>query len=303
MSRKSATALGVALCLLFFAGGLAAAGDDSRPADEGPAIGLALGSGGASGLAHIAMLEVFDEQGIRPAHISGSSIGAVIGGLYAAGLSGNEIRALFSRFDGEGMDFLGKFNDSGLSLGDLFNAAFGEGGTMDQGGLIDYLAEQVEVRDFTELQVPLSIVATDFWTGETVVIETGDIFDAMEASMAVPGLFKPVKRGDQLLVDGGLANPLPFDLLVGHHDIVVAVDVTGERQPGDEDVETTDILFKTFEIMQQSIVRQMQTHHQPDLYLKPDSDDIQLLHFNRLSEILEMAEPAADELRDFLESD
>jgi NTE family protein len=302
MLSKFLTALGFVFCLLLSAEGRAADGDPATLENDGPSIGLALGSGGASGLAHIAVLEVFDEQGIRPAHISGTSIGAVIGGLYAAGLSGKEIRALFAEFDGEGVDFLSKFNDSGLGLGDLFNMAFGEGGTMDQSGLIEYLAEQVNVRGFHELQVPLSIVATDFWTGEAVVIEEGDIFDAMEASMAVPGLFRPVKRGDQLLVDGGLANPLPFDLLTGRHDSVIAVDVTGERQPGDEDVETTDILFKTFEIMQQSIIRQMRTHSQPDLYLKPESDDIQLLHFNRLSKILEMAEPAADELRDFLES-
>jgi len=300
MLRNAVASLIVALSLMPF--GPVTADDTTPKGDDGPGIGLALGSGGASGLAHIAMLEVFDEQGIRPAHISGSSIGAVIGGLYAAGLSGKEIRALFSEFDGEGVDFLSKFNDSGLSFRELFNTAFGEGGTMDQSGLIEYLAEQVDARGFDELQVPLSIVATDFWTGEAVVIESGDIFDAMEASMAVPGLFKPVKRGDQLLVDGGLANPLPFDVLMDRHDIVIAVDVTGERQPGDEDADMTDILFKTFEIMQQSIIRQMRTHHQPDLYLKPDTGDIQLLHFNRLSKILKMAGPAADELQEFLES-
>lgn len=307
MPLRTIAGLGVALCVLFPAGGLAVEGEArGREAVESetmkPSIGLALGSGGASGLAHIAMLEVFDEQGIRPAHISGTSIGAVVGGLYAAGLSGKDIRALFAEFDGEGFDFIRQLNNSGLGLGDLLDTAFSEGGAMDPSGVIDYLAGQVEVRRFDELRIPLSIVATDFWTGEAVVIEEGDIFEAIKASMAVPGLFKPMERGDRLLVDGGLSNPLPFDLLMGRHDIVIAVDVTGERRRGEEPAGMSDLLFKTFEIMQQSIIRQMRMDQEPDLYLEPDAGDIQLLHFNRLSEILEMAEPAAAELRAFLES-
>ena len=235
-------------------------------------IGLALGSGGAGGLAHIAMLRVFDDLEIAPDRIAGTSIGAVIGALYAAGLSADQIHAIFDDFGGSSLDALST--------------------------LMTPSAE----RTFEELSIPLEIVATDYWTGEPVVLSEGDLFMAIRASMAVPGLFSPVKHGEHLLVDGGMSNPLPYDLLTDRHDLVVAIDVSGTRVPdGGSERGMTDLLFSTFEIMQQSIIAARMQSARPDIYLRPDTNDVRLLQFNRIETILEHAGPAAADLRRRLE--
>ena len=117
--------------------------------------------------------------------------------------------------------------------------------------------------------------------------------------MAVPGLFEPVRHDDgQPLIDGGASNPLPYDLLQGEYDYVIAVGVSGNGSPNaTEEIGMTDLLFKSFSIMQGSIIRHMTRLDPPDLYLVPDTGGIRLLHFNRIDEILEKAEPAAGELR------
>ncbi|MCA1768398.1 MAG: patatin-like phospholipase family protein [Halomonas sp.] len=273
------------------------------PAEEPPlpTIGLALGSGGANGLAHIAMLQVFDELEIVPDRIVGTSIGAVIGGLYAAGLSADEILNIFDDVAGSALDALSGLAGTELGLVDLLQIDLSNGGLLNSGGFMSFLAGHTEVSRFDELRIPLTVVATDYWTGNSVETDTGQLFPAIEASMAVPGLFSPVHRDDQLLIDGGTSNPLPYDLLLDDMDLVIAVDVSGSRHPEPEsEPGITDLLFKTFSIMQQSLIRQALAHRRPHLYLKPEAEGVRLLHFNRIHEILAQAEPVADELRDQL---
>src|SRR5690554_7985871 len=102
-------------------------------------------------------------------------------------------------------------------------------GLLDSTGFLNLLASYTKVRAFEELRIPLQVVATDYWTADSVVLTTGDLFLAIEASMAVPGLFTPVPYAEQLLIDGGTSNPLPFDLLQGGFDLVIAVDVSGNK--------------------------------------------------------------------------
>jgi len=295
-TRLRALAFGLLCLALLLPMPLAA---DERP--PRPTIGLALGSGGANGLAHIAMLRVFDELGIVPDRITGTSIGAVIGGLYAAGLPADEIQDIFDDVAGSPLDALSGLAGSDLDLADLLQIGLSDGGLLDSGGFLRFLAGHTEVRRFAELRIPLAVVATDYWTGESVVIDEGRLFPAIEASMAVPGLFSPVARGEQLLIDGGTSNPLPFDLLQGEVDLVIAVDVTGSRQPDDDEPPgVTDMLFNTFKIMQQSLTAKAVRHAPPHVYLRPEARGVRLLHFNRIHEILAQAEPAADELRDQL---
>ena len=270
----------------------------SAPASAAPPeISLALGSGGAGGLAHIAMLQVFDEMEVRPARISGTSIGAVIGALYAAGLSAEEIEGIFRDFAGSKLDALTGILKSELALHDVFAVDLDDGGLIDPTAFLDFLAGHVEATRFEDLRIPLAVVATDFWSGESVIIDEGDLFVAVHASMAVPGLFDPVIRDDLLLVDGGTSKPLPFDLLLGNTDKVVAIDVSGNRRPHDDKTGVTDLLFKTFELMQQSLIREMRLRHEPDLYIKVDTNGVRLLELNRLDTILEQVQPAAEDLR------
>lgn len=279
-----------------------AAGEERKNPE--PSIGLALGSGGAGGLAHIAMLQVFDDLGITPAKITGTSIGAVIGGLYAAGQSAADIREIFDEFGGSNLDMLSHLvlSDSELKLGDLLKLDINNGGLIDSGGFLEFLSGKITASTFNDLEIPLEVVATDYWSGETVVLKQGELFQAIEASMAVPGLFSPVKRDEHLLVDGGTTNPLPFDLLIDQYDLVVAIDVTGSRSPGkDRELNWTEALFSTFEMMQQSLIVSRLNTQKPDIYIKPDVGDIRLLHFNRIATILERSEPAAQELKRQLE--
>ncbi len=261
--RLSAVLFAVALLALAPWTLVSSAAAESDP--PRPSIGLALGSGGAGGLAHIAMLEVFETLSLQPAAISGSSIGA----------------------------------ENGASWTDLLD--LGNDSILDADGFLEFVGERIEAREFSELVIPLKIVATDYWTGETVTLEEGDLFEAIKASMAVPGLFAPVEAGDRLLIDGGGSNPLPWDVL-GDHDVVVAIDVTGVREPSPEGAPgITELLFKSFEIMQQSLIGQMRAATPPDLYLKPALEDIRLLHFDRVDEVLSQAQPAAKELHDRLQ--
>lgn len=294
-----------AVCLTAIIGlcplGSIAMADDLQ--DERPSVGLALGSGGAGGLAHIAMLQVFDELGVKPDLMAGSSIGAVIGVLYAAGLSGDEVYDVFDDFGGSNLDALSRLVSPSAELGlsDLLKLGLSNGGVIDAGGFIDFIKSKVDARRFEDLAIPMKIVATDYWSGDSIVFDSGDLFLAVEASMAVPVLFAPVSFGDALLVDGGTSNPLPYDLLTDRCDLVVAIDVSGSRKRvNGEQPPLTEMLFNTFEIMQQSMVKARQRNGDADIYIKPNTHDIRLLHFNRIETILEQAQPAAEQLRQAL---
>jgi len=279
------------LAAVLFSTGLKA--DD---ADETYGIALALGSGGAGGLAHIVMLSEFEQRGIKPDAIAGTSIGAIIGAMYSAGLSPEEIRDLFDEFGKSVLNPFSGLGNDGPDWTDLVRAELGDGGAINQAGFLDFIGEHFEARSFDELQIPLKVVATNYWDGSEVVFESGDLFTAIKASMAVPGLFNPVKLEEQLLIDGGVSNPLPWDLLKDH-DLIVAIDVTGtRRRDGDEETGLFDLLFKTFEIMQQSIIREKMNNGGPDIYIKPELSGIRLLHFDRVDEVIEQAGEAAEEL-------
>lgn len=278
----------------------ASPGGNDEPAASWPGIGLALGSGGAGGLAHIAMLQVFDDLGVRPERIAGASIGAVIGALYAAGLSAEEIHDIFAEFGGSSLDALSRLADpdAELTLNDLIEIDIEHAGLFDADGFLAFLANRIEARSFADLEIPLEIVATDYWSGETVILNEGDLFHAIKASMAVPGLFPPVPHGEQLLIDGGVSNPLPFDLLAERTGLVVAIDVSGSRSRArQEPLEWNRLVFSTMEIMQQSIIAARMRARRPDIYIKPDIGGIRLLQFNRVERILEQAGPAARTLR------
>nr|WP_231367714.1 MULTISPECIES: patatin-like phospholipase family protein [unclassified Thioalkalivibrio] len=280
-----------------------ATADDSEPAaDGGPTIGLALGSGGAGGLAHIAILQAFDDLGLQPDHVAGTSIGAVIGGLYAAGLSAEEILDIFDDFAGSEMDALSRLARSELELFELIPLRLGRNALLDADTFLRFLAAHTPIRTFDDLRIPLTVVATDYWTSQTVTLQDGELFPAIAASMAVPGLFEPVPSDDgRLLIDGGASNPLPYDLLRDKVDIVIAVDVSGAWNSAEQPLPgLTDLLFKTFSIMQKSLIREMIRREQPDLYLAPDTGGAQLLHFNRIHLILDAAQPSAAELRQHL---
>lgn len=279
--------------------------DEAADGHSAPlSIGLALGSGGAAGLAHIAMLQVFDDIGIRPARISGTSIGAIIGALYAAGLNAGEIHDVFDEFGGSSLDMLSGLlaADPGDKLTGLLELELGDGGVLDSTRFMDFLRSKMDARTFADLEIPLEVVATDYWSGETVILRDGDLFEALAASSAVPGLFPAIQRGDQLLIDGGTSEPLPVGVLIGRYPLVVAIDVSGTRErSSDGQAGILKLLFQTFGLMQQSLIATQVENSPPDIYIKPDISNVRLLHFNRIERIMEESRPAAEALRQALQ--
>lgn len=268
-----------------------------------PRIGIALGGGGAKGLAHIPMLEVLDELGLRPHRIAGCSVGSVIGVLYASGMSGRAIRELVGGLTiSEDENWLESLFSENLGRWfDFAELKLGNGGVIDSAGLITFLRERIEAEQFGQLAIPLSVVATDFWSREQVVFDDGELWGAIKASIAIPGLLEPVERDGRVLVDGGLVNPVPYDLLFAECDVVIAVDVLGERSAdsgeGPSYFETT---FNTFQIMQNSIMREKRRQREPDIYLKPALQDVRVLEFYKADEIYAQAQGERERLQRLL---
>lgn len=263
-------------------------------------IGLALSGGGAKGLAHVLMLEALDEVGVRPCKIAGTSIGAVIGVMYAAGMKGFEIRKLILRQMPNGDDSLRDVwrNKELRRWLDYINFEFKHGAVFKADQFVADLLRELSVSRFEELDIPLKVVATDFWQRRQVVLDEGELMPAVHASMALPGIFKPVVRDKQVLMDGSAVNPVPYDLLQQDCAKVIAIDVMGTRTESEELVPSfTDAIFNTFQIMQKTIVEQKLKVHAPDIYITPDIVDIRALEFYRAEEIFAQAQPAKETLK------
>jgi len=263
-------------------------------------IGIALGAGGARGLAHIVVLQAFEELRIKPCVISGTSIGAVVGAGYASGLSPaqmmdavEEIRTTkpgrFGRFySNSELNFVLAWLDPTVKIGGLIK---GE-------RFIKFLSERMQVERFEELKIPFMAVATHFRNREQAVFDKGDLLKAVQASYSMPGLFRPVSIGGDLYVDGGLVNPLPFDVIRPHCDIAVAVDVAVHTTDSHRDSpHAQEVLFSAFQIMQNSVVREKMNQSQPDIYIKVAVSNVRALEFNKTNSIFRQALSSKDELK------
>ncbi|MEQ1671328.1 MAG: patatin-like phospholipase family protein [Hyphomicrobium sp.] len=263
-------------------------------------IGLALGGGGARGLAHIAMLEAFDELGIKPAIISGTSIGAIFGAAYASGISGKDLRAhtkdvLSQRF-GLVRDL---FSARALPLQKLLNPFASRTAILDPHALLDLVLPKAVKGSFEDLVIPLKIVASDFYDQEPVVFSSGPLRHAIAASMALPVIFQPVMCDGRAMIDGGLTNPLPFDLLAGQASIIVAIDVTGAPVPDPKRASPTafEALFASAFLFENSIVREKLKAAMPDILISAGTSKFQVLDFLKVDEILAAAGPAKERLK------
>src|SRR5271165_6181884 len=198
-----------------------------------PKIAVALGGGGARGIAHVAALEALDEMGIRPVAIAGTSMGAVIGAAYAAGIEARAIRAHVLRVLRNRSGVMGKLLRARVGrFADLVLRGRGNPVLLDPEICLDLFWPSGMPSRFEDLDIETIIVATNYLDRSEVAYDAGPLRPAVAGSMAIPGLFRPVMFGDGVLIDGGAVNPLPYDLLFSHADIVVAVDVTfGGRPP------------------------------------------------------------------------
>jgi NTE family protein len=253
---------------------------------------LALGGGGARGLAHIAVIEALDEMGVKPVAIAGTSIGALIGAAYAAGMRAKDIRhyvIALAHNPGEIRRRLMKARAG--TLAHFFSGAFSQATQMDaEKFCAQFLPEQVPA-DFSALHIPLTVMATDLHRRQETPLSTGPLHPAIAASIAIPGLFRPVIVDNRILIDGGTTNPLPFDKLTGRADIVVAVDLFSA--PGAERVDmpsTWECVYSTILVMGGAIVAAKLAHAAPDLVIRPNVGIFRTLDFYQATAILRSAD-------------
>ncbi len=214
-----------------------------------PKVGLVLGGGGAKGAAEVGVLKVIEQAGIPIDYIAGTSIGSIVGGLYAAGYTATELDSMFcqqqwltlltdrrSDIGGEpykvkdGVTYIFGFPVMGdLKEGDIGGFGIMRGEQVEQ--LIDSMARRKGCREMDELKVPFRCVAADFKSATEIVIKNGQLSKAVRASMAIPGIFKPVLRDGKVLVDGGMMNNLPADIVKDMGaDIIITIDLQQNEQ-------------------------------------------------------------------------
>jgi NTE family protein len=263
---------------------------------------LALGGGGARGLAHIAVLEALDDMGTRPAAIAGTSIGALIGAAYAAGMSGKEIRRFVIMLAHDRAEILRRLIATRAgTFANLLNLGFGSATLVDAEKFCEqFLPEQVP-HDFGELEIPLLTVATDLYRREQAVFSSGALKPALAASIALPAVMRPVVLAERILIDGGATNPLPFEELRGRADVVVAVDISGAPTDARRDIPSPwECMLATVLVMANAITAEKIKRGAPDLIVRPKVGAFRALDFLQASAILRAAEPVKAELKEKL---
>jgi NTE family protein len=260
---------------------------------------LALGGGGARGLAHIAVVEALDDMGVKPNAIAGTSIGALVGAGYAAGMRGKDMRRHALAFAHDRSETVRRLIASRVGkLADVFSGGFAQATQIDAAKFCDHFLPEAIPADFSALAIPLTVIATDMHRREEAPISSGPLRPALAASMAIPGLFRPVIIDGRVFVDGGATNPLPFDQLTGRADVIVAVDVFGAPATDRSDVPSAwESVFTTLLIMGSTIIAAKHKHTAPDLTIRPHVSIFRTLDFYQASAILRAADPIKAEVK------
>ena len=280
-------------------------------------IGLVLSGGGAKGFAHIGALKVIEESGVKIDFIGGTSMGAVIGGLYASGYNASQIDSIFKDTNftelisdfipRSSKNFYEKRNDESYAIILPFNKfkvefpeALSKG--MYSYNLISKATRNVRhIDDFSKLPTPFFCMATDIETGNQVVLKKGNLAQAILASSAFPTLFPPVEIDGKFLVDGGVTNNYPIDELRNMGaDIVIGVDVQNDLVERKELKDATKILIQITNL--QTIKKMRENIEKTDVYIRPDVKDYGIVSFEKGKEIIRKGEEATFVVYEKLES-
>ncbi len=328
LSRRPGVLPLVLVCLM--AGGGHTMAQQDSPASKAPAgtasrvsgrptIGLALGGGAARGLAHIGVLEWLEANQIPIDYIAGTSMGGLIGGAYASGMSPPEIRRLMRDADWDNMflaDSPYKFKafrrreDARLFPSQLkfgLKGGFRAPSGINPGQRIEWLLDRIALpfgtlASFDELPTPFRCVATDINHAEQVVLGSGSLATAMRATMAIPAVFTPVRMGDRLLVDGGALNNVPVDVVRAMGaDIVIAVDVSADidaEKPPQTELSLLGVVGRTIDAMMTPPVRR--ALESADLVIDPDLLGLDALAWRRSDDLADRGFAAARAMEDAL---
>ncbi|GAA4420225.1 patatin-like phospholipase PlpD [Acidovorax lacteus] len=290
------------------------------PVRKRPRVGLALSGGGARGAAHVGVLKVLESLRVPVDCVAGTSMGAVVGGAYAAGNSPEQMERLIAETDWSEVfvdrpprdeismrrkidEYKPLFSpELGISNGRIQLPRGVVAGVTIEGFLRRLAAPASRQSQFSDLLVPYRAVAADITTGEAVVLSQGSLVQAMRASMAVPGAVAPVEIGDRLLVDGGIANNLPIDLVREMcADVVIAVNISTPPLRRDEITSALSIVGQLVNLLgKETVDRQIASLRTPDVLITPDLGTLSAASFERQPEAVAAGEAAALALADRL---
>ncbi len=267
-------------------------------------LALALGAGGARGLSHIAVFEALDELGITPVAIAGSSIGAVAGAVYGAGMSGKAIRRhVIDLAHNRGEVWRRLMLSRAGTIGDMFTGEFSAAVQLDAEKVVAQFLRDLVPDDFNALKIPLTVVASNLYGRREVTFNSGPLKPALAASIALPGIMRPVVVGERVLIDGGATNPLPFDLLRGRADIIAAVDISGPPVGDRKNLPSAmETLYASVLVMTSAITNEKLKRDAPDLLVTPNVGAFRALDFFQASAILRVAEATKTDLKAKLEA-
>ena len=267
-----------------------------------PRIGLALGGGAARGLAHIQILHAFDELGIKPHRMSGTSIGALIGAGYAGGLSAAELEDHSRSVLSNRLDAARRAFSSGRGgVMDLINFNPLASPILEGTQLVKLVLPPSVPDDVAKFAIPFTIVTTDFYNMNEVTFTSGDPVFAIAASIAIPGFISAPKR-ETTLIDGGCVNPVPISHVQQDCEIVAGVNVIGKpRKASAADARSTHLLSGAMQIQQQKIAQLQRDSLRCDIWIEPAISQFRIHDFFRFEDIMSAARPARDEIKRSLE--
>jgi len=249
-------------------------------------IGIALGGGGAKGLAHIGVIEVLQKYGIQPSVIAGTSIGAIIGGLFALGYSPEELKAKANMSGAESKnDFLKRSIDSRA----LYSAEY----------VHSKLFELYKNNQFGDLKIPFYALATDLIKGEKVILDSGKLLDAVEASSRIPLYYPPKKIGKMVLVDGEVTCPVPTGVLKGKCDFIISVPlpVYDKKVHPHHFLKMMNIFDRSISILIDKLMKTELKCEQPDLIINLDGvEKYSTFDFDHAEEIIEIGRKSTEKM-------
>ncbi len=245
---------------------------------------LVLAGGGARGVAHIGAIEELESQGFEITSVAGTSMGALVGGVYASGH--------LDPFK-EWMRALDKYK-----VFSLVDFALSTEGLVKGDRVMEAMKELVPDMEIEQMPVPFTAVAADLLTGAEVVLDKGGLYDAIRASISIPSVFRPVHRDGRVLVDGGTVNPLPLNRVKREEgDLLIAVDVSARFgadpvQRANASLNYYKVLIASSQIMQQRITQLMSRLYKPDIMVEMPADSYGMFEFYHSDEIIEAGREA-----------
>lgn len=269
-------------------------------------LGIALGGGGVRGLAAVPVLKMLDDLDIEVTHVAGTSMGAILGSLYALGLTGEEIESRVRDhivLKGDNIRSIYQKRKHLLRWLRIFGITTERGGILSADGAFKHLFREISEKEFSDCQREFVAIATDYWSGDEVVLRDGALLPAVKASMAIPGIFHSIEIDGHLLVDGGLVNNVPYDKLQDKVDFTIAIDVMAPPDAEDDEIPSAyETLLGAVDILQVNAMKLRLEIAQPDILIQPEIDHVRILDFPKIEHVLERGEIAARKLREDIEA-